>query len=146
MRDASTPRVAISASSSRDMRGIRICTSARSTERCSRISSPTSSATPTITTVAGATRSESVLIVSANSARSFPAAPPSRSNSSKMTAIEACCPIVPRVRCTACGVTAAEPSMLAAGVLVSLSVEPKPIECELWLTAISDRALRQTLE
>ena len=51
------------------MRGIRTWTSARSTERCSRMSSLTLSATPTRTIVAGTTRSERALIVSANSTR-----------------------------------------------------------------------------
>ena len=75
------PRRAISASSSRAMRGIRTWTSARSTERCSRISSSTVSATPMSTSVAGTARSESSLMVSVKSARQ--AALERRSNSSR---------------------------------------------------------------
>jgi hypothetical protein len=48
---AATPAVTICSSSSRDIRGIRTCTSARSTEWCSAINSSTVPATPTSTNV-----------------------------------------------------------------------------------------------
>ena len=69
-RAPSIPRETTSASSACDIRGMWICTSARSIERCSAISCSTSSATPTRTIVAPGSSSDSVLIVSANSRRS----------------------------------------------------------------------------
>ena len=85
-RAARCRAVAISASSSRDMRGIRIWTSARSTERCSRISSSTSSARRRARASPATTRSESALIVSANSARARAGFPAGRTRRGRLRA------------------------------------------------------------
>ena len=107
----SAPPVTISASSPFDMRGMWIWTSARSIDWCSAISCSTSSATPTSTTVARGSASESVLIVSANSNRS--SAEPSRSNSSRKTATRRSPASDWSPRLTSCGVASAASSEAA---------------------------------
>jgi hypothetical protein len=137
--------VAISANSTRDIRGIRIWTSARSIERCSRISSSTSSATPTRTMVAATMRSESVLIVSAKRARSSGST--MRSNSSMKMASERSWAKASSARMTSYGVTRAPvPSSIDAGSLPSDAIGAKPIPRVVVRSPISPSALRQMLE
>ncbi len=141
MCDASIPRRAISASSSRAMRGMRTWTIARSTDRCSRISSSIVSATPTSTSVAGTTRSESALIVSVKSARHD--ALSSRSNSSRKIASGRGRASASSPRTTACGVTRASPSTTLAGWVTSVVLDAKPMPCASECSAISPSAFRQ---